>query len=74
MLCVVCPGVPKRNINRHVTSLFADEDECTTGSHSCNCGGLVGCTASCTNNDGSYSCGCSAGFTLGADGITCVGE
>ena len=52
---------------------FADDDECASGSHSCTCTGLVGCTPSCTNTGGSYTCGCSAGFVISVDGLTCVG-
>ena len=53
---------------------ISDEDECNTGSHDCTCGGLAGCTATCTNIPGGYTCACSAGFTLGTDRLTCVGK
>ena len=32
-----------------------------------------GCSQHCTNNDGSYVCGCSDGYRLGEDGKTCIG-
>ena len=53
---------------------FADVDECLIGAHGCTCSGLTGCTASCINNVSSYTCGCSAGFTLDVDGETCIGK
>ena len=53
---------------------FPDEDECATGADLCNCGGLIGCAPSCSNTPGSYDCGCSSGFGLDLDDITCIGK
>ena len=53
---------------------IADANECSLGTHACTCGGLAGCTALCTDTAGSYTCGCSAGYVLNTDGVTCVGE
>ena len=51
-----------------------DENECTTGTHSCACDtGVIGCRSSCINNGGSYECACNAGFMLDVDRLTCVG-
>ena len=44
---------------------FADNDECTLGSH--NCHG----NATCTNTDGSFTCACNVGYT--GNGVTCAG-
>ena len=33
----------------------------------------MGCGPACTNTVGSYKCGCIEGFTVSADGITCIG-
>ena len=54
--------------------LFSDEDECAIGTATCTCLSLTGCATTCTNTDGSFDCGCSAGFIVGLDGITCAGE
>jgi hypothetical protein len=55
--------------------LISDIDECATNGYACTCNGMVGCTALCTNNAGSYTCGCSdpLAFYLDADGFTCSG-
>ena len=56
-------------------SSFADADECRLDIAACTCDGLTGCTPVCTDNPaGSYTCGCSVGFELDADGFTCIGE
>ena len=39
-------------------------NECLTGNG--------GCGQTCTNMVGSFQCGCNAGYTLAADGMTCV--
>ncbi len=52
---------------------FADINECLLNSHTCTCGTLTGCAAFCIDTEGSYTCGCSAGFDLAADGQTCIG-
>ena len=44
---------------------FADNDECTLGTH--NCHG----NATCTNTDGSFTCACNVGYT--GNGVTCAG-
>ena len=31
-----------------------------------------GCSQGCMNNDGSFECTCSEGFTLSSDGVTCT--
>ena len=54
--------------------LFLDIDECTTGAHVCTCDNLAGCSPVCLDTVGSYTCDCSAGFTISGDGITCLGE
>ncbi|XP_013384604.1 epidermal growth factor-like protein 7 [Lingula anatina] len=40
-----------------------DIDECKSGEH--------GCSHKCVNTEGSFSCTCSDGFSLGADGKSC---
>ena len=55
--------------------LLPDVDECAVGIHTCTCGSQSqGCTATCTNTDGTYVCGCSLGFVLDVDGLTCIGK
>ena len=44
---------------------FADNDECTLGTH--NCHG----NATCSNTDGSFTCACNVGYT--GNGVTCAG-
>ncbi len=41
-----------------------DIDECNIGTYACTCDGLPDCTVSCTDTDGSYVCGCSAGYHI----------
>ena len=41
-----------------------DVDECAAGAD--------GCAVLCTNTPGSFACGCSAGFQLRPDGLTCA--
>ena len=31
------------------------------------------CTQTCTNTEGSFTCGCNSGYELDADGTTCNG-
>ena len=56
-----------------------DIDECNVPAGNpaialCGCGTVTSpCTPTCTNTDGSYECGCSAGLQIGADGVTCEG-
>ena len=48
-------------------NLFStDIDECSQGEDNCD--------QLCTNTDGSFACGCSPGYTLDADGISCSGK
>ena len=47
-------------------SFSADINECSEGTS--------GCTESCINTQGGFQCGCSTGFTLGGDGMTCIGR
>ena len=45
---------------------FADIDECSTNSHSCDV------NAACSNVQGSYTCTCQVGYS--GDGKTCTGK
>ena len=40
-----------------------DVDEC----------GADGCSQTCTNTQGSFTCGCNDGYVLNVDGTTCDG-
>ena len=42
-----------------------DNDECTLGTDDCDT------QATCTNNPGSFECGCKTGYN--GDGVTCTG-
>ena len=44
--------------------LLSDINECTAGSHNCE--------QRCTNTAGSFTCSCNSGFTLAADGRSCI--
>ena len=44
-----------------------DIDECDTSVHSCEV------ASTCTNTDGSYTCGCNPGKQLNNNGRTCAG-
>ena len=46
-------------------SIDPDIDECTNNTHNC--------TQTCTNTDGSFTCGCNSGYVLDSDGVTCNG-
>ncbi len=52
---------------------IVDVNECALDMTRCTCNGLVGCYTTCTNDDGSYTCGCSPGFDVDLDRITCQG-
>ena len=43
-----------------------DINECTEGAHDCD--------HICTNNEGSYTCSCSRGYSLAGDGKSCTGK
>ena len=43
-----------------------DINECTSGVHNC--------AQLCTNTEGSYTCGCRAGYQLNSDRLRCDGE
>lgn len=45
---------------------FSDVNECLTNNG--------GCSQTCTNSVGSFSCGCNTGYLLANDGRTCNGE
>ena len=57
------PGVG--SLHRLISFSFysADRNECD----------LTVCSQSCTNTEGSYSCGCYTGYQLENDGKTCSG-
>ena len=48
------------------TFIYPDIDECSDGTHVC--------TETCTNTDGSFTCGCNSGCLLDDDGFTCHGK
>ena len=43
-----------------------DIDECVANTDDC--------SQLCSNNDGSFTCGCNPGYTLDTDGVTCSGK
>ena len=46
--------------------IYPDIDECRDGTDDC--------TQTCTNTDGSFTCGCNTGYLLDTDGFTCNGK
>ena len=46
-------------------SIHTDINECSNGTHTC--------SQTCTNTNGSFTCGCYSGFLLDADGYACNG-
>ena len=54
--------------------ICVNQDECQASTHECRCetGLPDSCSPRCTDNQGSYTCGCSAGYVLDLDGKTCV--
>ena len=44
---------------------LADVDECSEGTHNC--------SAVCVNTPGGFQCGCSSGYQLSEDGVSCEG-
>ena len=46
--------------------LYADINECMTGSDNCHT------NAQCTDTEGSFTCSCNAGYT--GDGVTCTSK
>ena len=51
--------------NHTYISNHLDIDECSDKNG--------GCSQTCTNTDGSFTCGCSNGYVLDDDGTTCNG-
>ena len=43
----------------------SDIDECSDGTHNC--------SQTCTNTNGSFTCGCNNGYLLDVDEFTCNG-
>lgn len=58
-------GVISTEIDIKLT-ISLDIDECSNNLDNCAVG-----IATCTNNEGSYSCACKPGYT--GDGVTCTG-
>ena len=53
-------------MNMHtLISILPDVDECSKGTDNCR--------QMCTNNMGSFVCGCYSGYHLDSDGFTCNG-
>ncbi len=50
----------------YIIATRLDVNECSTGNG--------GCSQICTNTVGTYSCGCTSGYTLSNDTISCLGE
>ena len=44
---------------------YSDIDECGDGTHNC--------SQTCTNTNGSFTCGCNDGYLLDLDEVTCNG-
>ena len=51
--------------NTYVRPL-TDVDECSKGTHNC--------SDVCTNTPGGFQCGCSSGYQLSEDGVSCKGS
>ncbi len=47
-------------------SFIEDIDECVKNTD--------GCSQTCTNNNGSFTCSCGAGYTLATDDVDCDGK
>ena len=45
--------------------LYSDIDECSEGTHNC--------SQTCTNTNGSFTCGCNNCYLLDLDEVTCNG-
>ena len=52
-------------ISDHCMFICTDVNECATDNG--------GCSQTCTNNNGSYTCSCPAGYTTPDNGVTCDG-
>ena len=46
-------------------SFHPDIDECSDEGHNC--------SQTCTNTEGSFTCGCNSGYELDVDGTSCNG-
>ena len=44
---------------------YSDTDECSDGTHNC--------SQTCTNTNGSFTCGCNNGYLIDLDEATCNG-
>ena len=53
-------------LSRFVKRIISDVDECQ--------GSNGGCNQTCTNNDGSFECSCTTGYTLSVDNLGCDGD
>lgn len=52
--------------------LIIDVDECLVNNGGCRCDEkLNGCSATCSNVAGSFTCVCEEGYYLEVDGVTC---
>lgn len=45
---------------------FTDINECASNN--------ADCQHTCSNTDGSFECSCRNGYTLGSDGLLCIGK
>ena len=52
-------------VSIHIIYFNVDIDECTNNTGNC--------TQTCTNTEGSFTCGCDDGYILDRDGTTCNG-
>ena len=68
-LVMVCSYITHIELLLHVMRYcytVSDMNECTSRSHNC--------TQICTNTAGSFTCSCNSGYTLAADGHSCIGK
>ena len=45
---------------------YLEIDECSDGTHDC--------SHTCTNTEGSFTCGCNSGYLLDVNGKSCIGR